>query len=50
MRKYLLILFTASMALFFLSACAAGGECTPPAETYTVDLNPAEFVELVDNP
>jgi len=50
MKRYLLFILSFSIVLLLLSACAAGGESTSPAETYTVNLTPAEFVELVDNP
>ena len=49
MRKQLLFL-PVCVVLLLLSACARQEVSTPPSETYTVNLNPTDYVEVVDNP
>jgi hypothetical protein len=45
-----ILLFTCSIFLLISSACTSQGANPVPTGTYTVDLNPEDFVELVDNP
>lgn len=50
MNRKFLFTCTLGFALFFSSACSSPAKNTTTDEPYTVNLNPADFVAVVDNP